>query len=229
MSDSKLILSAREGYDRWAPLYDAKRNPAVALKEREIGRLLGAVKGLRVADLGCGTARNSLAMAAAGADVTAVDFSEGMLAQARRKPGAGKVRFIVHDLESPLPLESAAFDRVLCSLALEHVRNLDVAFSEMARICRPDGRVIVIEMHPAMLLKGVSAHFHDPKTGQDIRPRSVGHQISDFVMAAVRAGLAIEEMNEFLDQDKHAGWPLLLTMRFQSYGTSTATTAKLEP
>lgn len=216
MSGSKLILPARDGYDRWAPLYDHKANPAVALKEREIARLIGDVAGLRVADLGCGTGRNALAMAAAGAEVTGVDFSEGMLAQARRKPGADTVRFIVNDLERPLPLESDSFDRVLCSLALEHVHDLEAAFGEMARISRADGRVVVVEMHPAMFLKGVSAHFHDPVTGQDIRPRSVGHKISDFMMAAVGAGLAIEEMREFdwTDQ-KHAGWPLLLTMRFR--------------
>ena len=215
MEDPKLILPAREGYDRWAPFYDQKANPVVALKQREIDRLMGDVRGLTVADLGCGTGRNAVAMAEAGADVTAVDFSEGMLSQARGRPGAGRVRFVVRSLEEPLPLESDAFDRVLCSLALEHVASLDVAFSEMARICRPDGHVVVIEMHPAMLLKGVSAHFHDPKTGQDVRPRSVGHQVSDFVMAAVRAGLEIEEMNEFLDSGKHEGWPLLLTLRFQ--------------
>ena len=85
----------------------------------------------------------------------------------------------------------------------------------MARICRPEGRVIIIEMHPALLLQGISARFHDPKTGRDIRPRSVGHRISDFVMAAVRAGLAVEEMQEFFDQDGNAAWPLLLTMKFR--------------
>ena len=216
MADSKLILPAREGYDRWAPHYDKKGNPAVALKQREIRRLIGDVRGLQVVDLGCGTGRNSAEMAEAGAEVTAVDFSEGMLSEARQRPGAGRIRFVVRDLESPLPFDDAQFDRVLCSLALEHVIRLNTAFSEMARICRPDGRVIVIEMHPAMFLRGVSAHFHDPKTGQDVRPRSVGHQISDFVMASVQAGLVIEEMTEHVDdRGKHPGWPLLLTLRFK--------------
>ena len=215
MPDSKLILPAREGYDRWAPFYDQGRNPSVGLKDRQIRKLLGEVRGLRVADLGCGTGRNAIALAEAGAEVTAADFSNEMLAQARQKPGAGRVRFIVHDLKNPLPLDSDSYDRVLCSLALEHVKHLDVAFGEMARICRPEGRVIIIEMHPALLLQGIGAHFHDPKTGQDIRPRSVGHQTSDFVMAAVRAGLAVEEMREFFDQDRNAVWPLLLTMKFR--------------
>ena len=216
MPESKLILPAREGYNRWAPFYDHGRNPSVGLKDREMRRLLGKVRGLRVADLGCGTGRNAIALAEAGAEVTAVDFSSEMLAQARQKPGAGRVRFVVHDLKNPLPLDSDSYDRVLCSLALEHVKHLDVAFGEMARICRPEGRVIIIEMHPALLLQGISAKFHDPKTGQDIRPRSVGHQTSDFVMAAVRAGLAVEEMREFFHQDGQARWPLLLTMKFRS-------------
>ncbi len=214
MPDSKLILPAREGYNRWAPHYDRGPNPSAALKDREIRRLLGEVRGLSLADLGCGTGRSAIALAEAGAEVTAVDFSSEMLAQARQKPGAGRVRFIVHDLGNPLPLDSDAYDRVLCSLALEHVQDLDVAFGEMARICRPEGRVVIIELHPALVLQGISAHFHDPKTGQDIRPRSVGHQISDFVMAAVRGGLTLEEMREFFHEDRTARWPLLLTMKF---------------
>ncbi len=215
MSESKLILPARQGYDRLAPHYDRKGNTAVALKQREIGRLMGNVRGRKVADLGCGTGTNAIAMAAAGADVTAVDFSQEMLAQARQKSGAGRVRFIEHDLERPLPLKTNTFDKALCALALEHVSKLDGAFAEMARICRPGGEVIVVEMHPAMFLKGVSAHFHDPATGQDIRPQSIAHQLSDLVMGAVRCGLRIVEMNEFFDAGKHAGWPLLVTLRLE--------------
>lgn len=77
MSQSKLVLPAREGYDRWSPYYDQKGNLAVALKQREIGRLMANVRGLRVADLGCGTGVNSIAMAEGGAEVTGVDFSAG--------------------------------------------------------------------------------------------------------------------------------------------------------
>ncbi len=215
MPESKLVLPAQQGYDRWAPYYDRKGNPAVSLKQREIGRLMGDVRGRKVADLGCGTGTNAIAMAAAGAEVTAVDFSQGMLAQARQKPGAGRVWFIEHDLERPLPLETDAFDKALCALALEHVAKPDGLFAEMARICRPGGEVVVVEMHPAMFLKGVSAHFHDPATGRDIRPRSIAHQLSDLVMGAVRAGLRVVEMREFFDRSKHAGWPLLVTMRLK--------------
>ena len=78
-NDDKLILPAREGYDRWASTYDNKGNPTVALKQREIRRLLGDIKGLQVVDLGCGDGRVVLdvcrafpAQRAVGIDLQAV-------------------------------------------------------------------------------------------------------------------------------------------------------------
>ena len=158
-----------------------------------------------------------------------LDFSDAMLAQARVKAeGAdlrGAVEFRRHDLEAPLPLDSDSCDRVLCCLALEHVVELAPVFAEMRRVCREGGRIVVSEMHPAMLLKGVSAHFHDPVTGRDIRPASAGNQISDYVNAAIGAGLRLVDLSErFVDDRltalsgrarKHRDWPLLLLLDFE--------------
>src|SRR5262245_58059949 len=88
----------RAGYDRWSPTYDHDGNPMPALEEPLVREAIGRARGLAVLDLGCGTGRHALWLAAAGAEVTAVDFSEGMLAEARRKPGAEAVRFVAHDL-----------------------------------------------------------------------------------------------------------------------------------
>src|SRR5271170_4678065 len=85
------LLSTKEGYDRWADIYDGDDNPLVALEEPWVDKLLGDVNGLKVADIGCGTGRHALRLAAAGAIVQAVDFSEGMLARAQAKAGALKV------------------------------------------------------------------------------------------------------------------------------------------
>lgn len=224
MSDaaSKLVVPPREGYDLWASIYDEEDNPLIRIEEAEVMRALGEVRGMEAVDLGCGTGRHALAMAAAGARVTALDFSEGMLAKARAKRGADAVRFMRHDLSKPLPLDSNQFDRATCCLVLEHVRELAPVFAEMRRIAKPGARIVVSEMHPAMTLRGVTAHFHDPETGRDVRPESAGNQISDFVMAAVRAGLEIEDLRErAVDEElaasspravKHLGWPLLFLM-----------------
>src|SRR5262249_32685063 len=187
-------LPTREGYDLWAEVYDTDGNPLLALEERHIGALIGDATGLTIADVGCGTGRHAIRLAAAGARVTALDFSLRMIEAARAKPGAERVRFLLHDVAAPLPLEYAAFDRVLCCLVMEHVPDLRALFRELRRICRetPRGAIVVSAMHPAMLLRGVQARFNDPRTGVRTRPASLPYQVSGYVTAAVRAGLTIE-------------------------------------
>lgn len=216
-------LPTREGYDRWATIYDGEENPLVVLEEPLMDRLLGDVRGLTVLDVGCGTGRHALRLADRGARVQAVDFSEEMLAHARAKPGADAATFLAHDLARPLPFADGSFDRVVCGLVLDHIADLAGLFGEMARVCRPTGAVVVSVMHPAMMLRGVQARFTDPHTGRETRPASCPHQVSDYVMAAVRAGLAPDHLSEHAADEalaaraerarKYLGWLLLLLMR----------------
>jgi ubiquinone/menaquinone biosynthesis C-methylase UbiE len=221
-------LPVREGYDRWAAIYDDEDNPLVAIEQPQIDALLGEVRGLTVADIGCGTGRHALRLAKAGARVTALDFSRQMLSRARAKPGAESINFIQHDLAHPLPLDSGTFDRVLCSLVLDHIANLDFLFAELKRICRPapGGAIVISIMHPAMMLRGIQARFTDPSTGRETRPESCPHQISDYVMAAASGGLSFDHMSEHRADEslaarcpraaKYVGWPLLLMFRLRS-------------
>jgi ubiquinone/menaquinone biosynthesis C-methylase UbiE len=226
------VVPARQGYDLWASIYDEEDNPLIALETSLVQRLLGDVHGLTVADIGCGTGRHAIAMAEAGATVIGVDFLDGMLAKARAKSGAAAVRFVRHDLTHGLPFASRTLDRVTCCLVLEHIGDLEGIFGEMARICRPDGFVLISDLHPAMQLRGTQAQFTDPTTGHKMRPASVAHQISDYVMAAIRAGLRIDHMSEHVvDQEllerspkarryweEHKdilGWPFLPLIRLR--------------
>lgn len=218
-------LSTRDGYDRWAEIYDDEDNPLITLEDVHLPGRLGDVAGLDVIDLGSGTGRHSVQLAAAGARVTALDFSDGMVARARAKPGWQNIRFVQHDLREALPLPDHSFDRVLSFLVLEHIADPAGFFSECGRVCREDGFILVSAMHPAMMLRGIQARFSDPATGNDIRPASCPHQICDYVMAAVRAGLRIDHVAEHaIDEGlaaasaraaRYLGWPMLLVMRLR--------------
>jgi ubiquinone/menaquinone biosynthesis C-methylase UbiE len=220
------FLSTRDGYDRWASIYDGEDNPLVALEQPRVAQLLGDVTGLAVADIGCGTGRHALRLAAAGARVTAIDFSKEMLDKARGKPGAAGVHFVRHDLVEPLPFDASWFDRVVCGLVLEHIADPGFLLAEMKRICRPAGFLVVSAMHPAMMLRGITARFTDPQSGRETRPQSYPHQVSDYVMAAVRAGLTLDHLSEHAVDlalaerspraRKYLGWPMLLVMRLKA-------------
>ena len=136
--------------------------------DRRRGRHRGAGPGLRH--------RPAFSLAGrAGASVTAVNFSGGMLAEARRKPGADAVRFLVHDLHEPLPFAPASFDRVVSGLVLEHLDDLDGFFREARRVLRAEGLAFISAMHPAMFLRDSQAQFTDPESGERVRPGSRPH------------------------------------------------------
>jgi ubiquinone/menaquinone biosynthesis C-methylase UbiE len=218
---SEVLNSVRSGYDRWATVYDHDGNPLIGLEGPVVRAAVGDVRGRRVLDLGCGTGRHALWLAASGANVTALDFSEGMLAEARRKPGAEAIRFLCHDAHEPLPF-GAEFDVVVSGLVLEHIRDLDAFFAEIRRVLVPGGRAVVSGMHPAMHLRGTHARFTDPVSGEIVQPGSVPHSVAAFVMAAVRAGFQLADVVELAPHaefaahypraEKYVDWPMLVVL-----------------
>ena len=228
--DDLQLVSTHAGYERWAEIYDEEENPLVLLEALHVWNLIGDVKGLSVADIGCGTGRHAIRLAKAGARVTAVDFSGAMLQRAKAKPGAEAVRFVQHDLARVIPLPDASFDRVISCLVLDHIADLDFFFGELRRLCRADGFVVLTVMHPAMLLRGVQARFTDPATGQRVGPESHSHQIADYLMAALHARLNLQHISEHAVDSvlaarssraaKYLEWPLLLMMKFSLGGNS---------
>lgn len=218
-----VVLETAHGYDLWAASYDVDGNPLVALETIHLPPLLPTLHGLRVLDVGCGTGRHALSLAGQGATVTGVDFSEGMLRVARDKPGAASVRWVCHDLGVALPFNDSDFDLAVCALVLDHVPDVEGFFSRVRRVCRSGAPMVVSVMHPAMMLRGVQARFHDESTGREIRPRSAPNQLSDYVIGAQRAGWRIEHLGEHAADEalaarfpraaRYVGWPMLVTMR----------------
>lgn len=219
----RVNVPVQQGYDAWARVYDSEANPLIVLEEPVVRAWLGDVAGRRIADVGCGTGRHAVWLAQAGAEVVALDFSEGMLSRATAKVRSGRVRFCQHRFPDPLPLAEGSCDHVLFALVAEHVEQLQQAFGELARVLVPGGQVVFTALHPAMNLAGITARFFDPGSGDEVRPAAFEHSIADYVNAALRSGLTLAEMVERKATEesariapraaKYVGWPMLLAMR----------------
>ena len=101
-----------------------------------------------VADLGCGTGVLAAEVAPSVARVIGVDDSPAMLRAARRRcAGMANVELVKGDL-SAVPIGSGSCDAALCVLALTYVADPAAAVGELARVLRPGGRGVVVDLLP---------------------------------------------------------------------------------
>lgn len=196
MEIARTIVPTREGYQHWAEVYDSDGNPMIALEDRLFPSLLPKVKGLLIADLGCGTGRQTLKLVSRGARVVALDFSDAMLNRATQTANSPQAFFILADVVASIPLKSGVLDGAVCSLVLEHVEDLASILREVRRVCKADGFVLISDIHPALAASGAAANFQDPKTGEKIFPRGYRHELTDYETAAAAAGFRIDAMTE---------------------------------
>jgi SAM-dependent methyltransferase len=103
---------------------------------------------LVVGDLGCGTGRLAEILAPLAKRVLAVDGSADMLAAARaRLTRHANVEVRAGEIEA-LPLADGELDAAVLALVLHHLPDPGSALAEVARVVRPGGRVLVIDMLP---------------------------------------------------------------------------------
>jgi ArsR family transcriptional regulator len=101
-----------------------------------------------VGDLGCGTGQLSALVAPHVCEVIAVDGSTEMLQAARARLKESKnVEMRLGTLEA-LPIDHAQLDIAMMGLVLHHVPDPGVVLNEVARVLKPGGRVLIIDMLP---------------------------------------------------------------------------------
>jgi ubiquinone/menaquinone biosynthesis C-methylase UbiE len=183
---------ARDGYRAWSVVYDEPGNPLIDLEQPVVWSMVDHLPPGRVLDAACGTGRHAGFLAGLGHTVTGVDLSPDMLAVARANvPGAS---FLEGDLVA-LPVDDAAFDLVVCGLALAHVADLAAAVRELSRALAPGGELVVSALHPFQALLGWHAPFRDG-SGRRHFVREHPHTHADYFSALAAAGLHLVDCVE---------------------------------
>lgn len=101
-----------------------------------------------VGDLGCGTGQVSAALAPFVARIVAVDASPAMLQAARKRLGRfDNIDLRRGDLEA-LPIDDARLDAATLMLVLHHLPEPERALADVARVLKPGGRVVIVDMLP---------------------------------------------------------------------------------
>jgi Methylase involved in ubiquinone/menaquinone biosynthesis len=219
--DSSRSGEVARAYDRWAAQYDAEHNATRDLDAAVVRAAPLRLSGCDVLELGCGTGKNTVWLAARARQLHALDFSEGMLAEARRRVTSPNVRFVQHDVRSRWPLADASADVVIGNLVLEHVERLPPIFAEAARVLRPGGELFLCELHPFRQLRGGQAHFTDAGTGETVQVPAHVHSTSEYVNAGLGAGLRLRTLGEWLEPEAAPGSaPRLLSMLFELPNTA---------
>jgi demethylmenaquinone methyltransferase/2-methoxy-6-polyprenyl-1,4-benzoquinol methylase len=106
--------------------------------------------GQRILDVATGTGMVAFALAARGAEVTALDQSEAMLSVARARHArtgngaGGPISFVTGEAEH-LPFPDASFDALTFTYLLRYVDDPAATLMELARVVRPGGRIGMVE------------------------------------------------------------------------------------
>lgn len=142
-----------------------------------------------VLDLACGPGLITCAAARIARSVTGIDLTPAMLEQARRTQaaqGLANLTWMIGDVES-LPFRPSAFSRVMTRYSFHHFLNPQAVMAEMVRVCRPGGRIGVIDVYTT---SGEQAAAYD--RAEKLRDPSHVHalQLEEMAKLFAEGGLA---------------------------------------
>lgn len=141
MSDS------RRYFETVAPQWDALRRGFFSEAVREKAFSAARIEpGALAADIGAGSGFVTEGLLKRGARVIAVDRSDAMIEEMKRKFGeGGAVEYRVGEAES-LPIADGSVDDVFANMFLHHVESPPDTVREMVRILKPGGRLVVTDL-----------------------------------------------------------------------------------
>ncbi|BAV06270.1 Methyltransferase domain-containing protein [Filimonas lacunae] len=206
-------MSIQQAYNQWAVQYDTNENKTRDLEAKAMRSVLSGIRFSSCLEVGCGTGKNTVWFAEKAECVTAVDFSEAMLAKAREKVRDFRVSFQQADITGPWTFRERMYELVTFSLVLEHIEHLEPVLQKAAASLHPGGYVFIGELHPFKQYSGSKARFDTAEGLQVVDCYT--HHVSDFTRAAQANGLHIVAIDEYFDDNNRADIPRILTLLLQ--------------
>ena len=206
-------MKIEDAYTHWSATYDSDGNLTRDLDQLATEHALKGRSYRNVLELGCGTGKNTALLSRTGRNVLAVDFSPGMLRQARVKIDSKNVLFVVADLTKPWPCRAESFELIACNLVLEHIEDLGTIFAQAARALSDGGLFFISELHPFRQYQGTQARFQNDDGTVFIR--AFVHHLSDFIEAAEQNGFLFRTMKEWWHDEDQNKSPRLVSFMFE--------------
>jgi SAM-dependent methyltransferase len=155
----------REIWSRCAPSY---LETFAALTSQTVPLLINAANiggGTRVLDIGSGPGNAAKELAAVGADVDGVDFSEEMIEVARQR--YPEIRFQQANAEE-IPFDAGTFDAVVSNFVVHHLARPTRVFQEVHRVLERGGRFAFVVWGPPEEQSSIGAFFAAVEAHHDL-------------------------------------------------------------
>jgi len=180
------------------------------------GWLGGSIRGWHVLCLAAAGGRHSALYQAAGAIVTVLDISDGMLELDRRVSQELKfnVRLIQGSMLDMPMFQDAEFDLVIQPVSTCYVSDISSVFSEVARILKPNGLYVSQHKQPINLQASLktrggkyaieteigavanAAKADEPSPLREPNTREIAHSLETILGGICRNGMVIEDVHE---------------------------------
>lgn len=174
--------------------------------------MLGALTGLKVLDLGCGSGEYAQYLLEQGAEkVTCIDASREMITIVKNKLGE-RVSAYQQDLSKGVPDEkSHSADVIICPLVLHYIADLVPFFKDVARVLKTGGYMVFSTHHPFADFENTShGNYFERELVKDVwdtigEPIAVSfyrRSLTEIINAMTENGLVITQLSEGVVSDK---------------------------
>jgi ubiquinone/menaquinone biosynthesis C-methylase UbiE len=143
-------------------------------------RILDPKAREEILDVGCGQGFFSRIIAQTGANVLGIDVSQELIKYATNEAKAKKSdreNYLVLSAEKMTGLADKRFSAAICILALQNMKDMPAAISEISRVLKSNGRVVLVLNHPTFRITGASEWSYDEK--KNIQYRNISKYLSE--------------------------------------------------